>query len=135
VVVPWIWLRLVLAAFIAVTSGCGRLGGLTVEQQAATIVAASAAAAGPSTPVPASATPLPSPTATQIDAEYGLATRLTQSPGTDLEPAWSPDGRWLAFSSARDGNLNLYLLEIDSGSLIRLTEDPAGDMEPDWSRN
>lgn len=37
------------------------------------------------------------------------ATRLTNSPGTDGFPSWSPDGRHIAFQSPRDGNPEIYV--------------------------
>ncbi len=46
--------------------------------------------------------------------------------------AWSPDGTRLAFSSSRDGNLEIYVMNADGAGLIRLTDDPAHDRNPDW---
>ena len=37
---------------------------------------------------------------------------LVAGPGADGGPAWSPDGRWLAFTSARTGQGDLYLLDL-----------------------
>lgn len=42
---------------------------------------------------------------------------------TVLQPAWSPDGRWIAFAAAHeegDAQNGLYLLEFASGRLIQL---------------
>nr|WP_290669261.1 cellulase family glycosylhydrolase [Ardenticatena sp.] len=38
--------------------------------------------------------------------------RLTTHPADDYWPAWSPDGRWVAFVSERDGGQDLYLLDV-----------------------
>jgi len=57
--------------------------------------------------------------------------RLTHDPAQDRDPAWSPDGQYLAFSSRRDGNWELYVLS--SHGLARLTDDLAYDGLPDWS--
>ena len=40
---------------------------------------------------------------------------LTNSPAFDGWPAWSPDGRTLAFASNRDGNHRIYLMDPDGG--------------------
>lgn len=54
--------------------------------------------------------------------------------GVNGAPAWSPDGRRLAVTlSSANGNLDIHLLEIDSGRLTRLTDHPAIDTEPAWS--
>lgn len=48
-------------------------------------------------------------------------------------PSWSPDGQWLALTSTRDGNQELYVVRPDGRDLRRLTSDPALDMHPAWS--
>ena len=48
-------------------------------------------------------------------------------------PAWSPDGKRIAFSSTFEGNQELYVAEIGSPDRKRLTNDPALDAHPAWS--
>ena len=50
-------------------------------------------------------------------------TRLTFAPARDSYPVWTPDGRWVAFGSRRDGTPNLYWKAADgTGAVERLTE-------------
>jgi TolB protein len=58
--------------------------------------------------------------------------RLTSHPAEDRYPAFSPDGRTLAFASRRDGAWNLYTLTPE-GTISQLTDDPAYDGAPAWS--
>ncbi len=54
------------------------------------------------------------------------------APGS--EPAVSPDGRWVAFVSARDGNPELYAARLPGGQPVRITFTPrTAEAEPDWS--
>jgi len=54
----------------------------------------------------------------------------------DVEtPAWSPDGRKLAFVSRRDGNSEIYVMNADGGDQQNLTRQPASDSHPSWSRD
>jgi TolB protein len=48
-------------------------------------------------------------------------------------PAWSPDGKRIAFSSTFEGNQELYVAEIGGPDRRRLTNDPALDAHPAWS--
>jgi Tol biopolymer transport system component len=50
-----------------------------------------------------------------------------------VEPAWSPDGRRIAFSSKREGSFDLYAMEADGTETRRLTATPADDHDPSWS--
>ncbi len=50
-----------------------------------------------------------------------------------LYPAWSHDGRFIAFVSASDGNHDIYRLNTLDYTVINLTNHPARDTEPAWS--
>lgn len=63
----------------------------------------------------------------------GGLTRLTSDPWDDIDPDISPDGNKVAFSSKRNGYWNIYILELDSGSIYPLTDTPAYDSHPRWS--
>jgi Tol biopolymer transport system component len=60
-------------------------------------------------------------------------TRLTNSPATESQPAWSPDGSKLAFVSDRDGNAEIYVMNSDGTGVRRLTNNVAFDEGPAWS--
>ena len=70
-----------------------------------------------------------------MDADGGGQTRLTENPGEDFSPAWSPDGTRLAFVSTRDGNSEIYVMNADGTGQTRLTNNTAGDLSPVWSPN
>ena len=53
--------------------------------------------------------------------------------GTYAAPAWSPDGRKIAFVSDRDGNSEIYVMNADGSGQRRLTRNPAYDADPAWS--
>jgi len=66
----------------------------------------------------------------------GEAVRMTSSPGADTQPAWSPDGEWLAFMSTRGGSgPQIYLLPADGGEATLLTSAEGGATSPQWSRD
>lgn len=48
-------------------------------------------------------------------------------------PAWSPDGQWVAWTSTRDGNQELYYSAPDGSNVRRVTSDPGIDAHPAWS--
>jgi TolB protein len=48
-------------------------------------------------------------------------------------PAWSPDGTKLAFTSNRDGNPEIYVMNKDGSGLRRMTNSPTIDVSPTWS--
>jgi Tol biopolymer transport system component len=49
------------------------------------------------------------------------------------EPAWSPDGRKIAFRSTRNGNRDIYVMNADGSGKRNLTRNPAKDVRPSWS--
>jgi len=44
----------------------------------------------------------------------------------------SPDGTKIAFFSGRDGNFEVYVMNVDGTNPTRLTNNPAEDSEPSW---
>ncbi len=70
-----------------------------------------------------------------IDVERGAVEREIPFPtlGEILHPAWSPDGRYVAFAAQAGGLTDLYLYDLEADSLRRLTNDAFADLEPAWS--
>jgi len=62
----------------------------------------------------------------------GAEIQMTHN-GHDMSPAWSPDGKTLAFLSARDGNSQVYLLPMDGGEARKLTHLSTGADIVKWS--
>ena len=58
----------------------------------------------------------------------GPARRLTQAPGRERSPRFSPDGRWLAFSADYGGNIDVYVMPATGGEPRRLTWHPGHDV-------
>ena len=74
-----------------------------------------------------------------MNADGSEQVRVTDDPGDDGSPAWSPDGSQLAFAGLRDvvgavdgEDYELYVMEADGVNLRPLTENEGWDLEPDW---
>src|SRR5258708_36049241 len=66
----------------------------------------------------------------------GERRRVSARAGVNQAPAWSPDGKKLALTlSTREGNLDIYTLDLPSQALTRITDDPGLDTEPQWSND
>jgi Tol biopolymer transport system component len=60
-------------------------------------------------------------------------TNVTNNQASELEPAVSPDGRKIAFTSTRDGNFEIYVMNALDGSRQKnRTVTGAYDVLPDW---
>ena len=77
-----------------------------------------------------------------MSADGGGQRRLTHQEGNpstpqgllfQVQPAWSPDGRLIAFSSKRDGPSHLFVMNADGTGTRRLTDTAADDLHPSWS--
>jgi serine/threonine protein kinase/Tol biopolymer transport system component len=70
-----------------------------------------------------------------INADGTGLKQLTPAPGSDFEPAWSPDGEQIAFTSVRDGFRQIYSLDVDSLEIILLTNTTGAieSSQPSWS--
>jgi len=69
----------------------------------------------------------------RVPAEGGRAVRLTVHESYDDLPAWSPDGKTIAFSSDRAGNDDVYLMDATGGPVTQLTCHDAWDAVQCWS--
>ncbi len=59
--------------------------------------------------------------------------RLTSSPKADGQPRWSPDGRWIAFVSAREDRPQIWLIRPNGGEAEKLTDSKTGVQAFQWS--
>lgn len=59
--------------------------------------------------------------------------RRTQSP--DYGAVWSPDSRYIAFLSTRDGNPEIYVVDPEEGAEVRVTDSEAPEYGLSWSPN
>jgi len=74
--------------------------------------------------------------ASDYDLYVSEGSPLAPAPGADGGPAWSSDGRWLAFTSARTGQGDLYLLDVQALEKPprRLSKDDThAELFPTWA--
>lgn len=57
----------------------------------------------------------------RVPAQGGVARQLTTHSAYDTQPVWSPDGKKIAFASAREGSLDVYVVDAQGGVPTRLT--------------
>ena len=70
-----------------------------------------------------------------INADGSGLKQLTPAPGSDFEPAWSPDGERIAFTSVRGGFRQIYSLDVESLeiSLLTNTTNAMESSQASWS--
>jgi tricorn protease len=59
--------------------------------------------------------------------------RLTVNKARDAYPRFSPDGKWIAFSSDRNGNLDVFIIPAGGGTPTQLTHHSADDVVLGWT--
>lgn len=68
-----------------------------------------------------------------FNAERMKRRTIASSPANDCFPAWSPDGRWIAFVSDRDDPLGeIYVVRADGSGLRRVTYNDRAEAQPAW---
>ncbi len=68
-----------------------------------------------------------------VPVEGGAPRQLTNGPKHDRHPRWSPDGKWLAFESDRDGKFQIYLASSEGGAPRALTTISTEAQQAIWS--
>lgn len=68
-----------------------------------------------------------------VARQGGAARRLTSTPAVEEDPKFSPDGKWIAFTSNREGGDAVYVVSAEGGNPRRLTWSPAGEHARGWT--
>lgn len=68
-----------------------------------------------------------------MDYDGWGAMPITSNREVNLSPRWSPDGRWIAYTSYRDGNPDLWKVDLETGARSVISKTPGLNMSPAWS--
>ena len=68
-----------------------------------------------------------------LDRQGNIKQRLTNSPGIDISPTFSPDGSQMAFVSNRAGSPQIFIMAGSGGQARRLTMSGSYNVSPCWS--
>src|SRR6478735_7820360 len=68
-----------------------------------------------------------------VEAIGGVARPVTMHEAHDINPVFSPDGKYLAFSSNRHGSYDVFVVPAVGGKPRRLTYDSGHDMVTGWT--
>jgi Tol biopolymer transport system component len=63
----------------------------------------------------------------------GPIQRVTNNPSTNIRPAFSPDGKWIAYQSNRSGLFEIYVVDADGSNERRISLGDHDDRHPAWS--
>ena len=67
------------------------------------------------------------------NADGSNVIQLTRGEKNSANPKWSPDGKWIAYTSNRDSKNNLYILPINGGESERISDVKTGVGSFEWS--
>ncbi len=67
------------------------------------------------------------------DFDGANAKPVTQNQSINISPAWSPDGKKIAFTSYLKRNPDLYLIDVDGKDTQRFSYNPGINASPSWS--
>ena len=70
-----------------------------------------------------------------VSSQGGAARQLTTNAAYDSYPVWSPDGQRIAFSSTREGSLDIYVTGRNGGTPTRLTTNSGDEIPMGWKDN
>jgi TolB protein len=68
-----------------------------------------------------------------LDLKSGKTQTVAAFQGINTSPSFSPDGKWLAFSSSRAGNPDIYIYEMATGKIKQITNHHKIDIEVEWT--
>lgn len=59
--------------------------------------------------------------------------QLTSDSAEDIQPAFTPDNKRVAFASNRSGNWDIWMIDLDGRRPVQITDTPMDEVHPSWS--
>ena len=68
-----------------------------------------------------------------MNADGSNLIQLTNDPMDELDPVWSPDGKFIAYTRHGEGVVDIAVVSVDGGQPRVLTTNPTSDYKPAWT--